>query len=464
MTQAALSIGSESASELDWMTAHEALSRLAKTRAGLDWEEGQCLLTAMRTGAHRHLGFGSFSEYVDVSFGYKPHSVEEKLRVAEALEGLPELSQSLKEGALSWSAVRELTRVAVPQTEHEWLDAARGLRMRDVERLVSCRKPGDRPTDQADPNRARHRLSFEVSAETFALFREAIGKLRRDTPGPLDEETALLLMARQVLRGPSDAGRASYQIALHVCEQCRRGFQEARGELVEVGSEIVEMACCDAQHIGRVDASSDPAGSHVGAQDSGPTDTPTKAARSSRRSRQCDVKAPKRKRAVQKIPPAVRREVRLRDRGCCVVPGCRNASFLDQHHLHPRSEGGDHDPDKIITLCGAHHRAHHLGKLVIVGTSVSSGLTFRHADGSTYGQPVSAQSASAFTKVFLALRSMGFRETEARRALERVRAEPGMDGAELKEIVRRALQLLGESRNQRSQAGAVRRSGEVASP
>ena len=113
MPHAAPSIGSNR-TELDWVSAHEALSRLAKTRARLDWEEGQCLLAALRTGAHRHLGFGSFAEYVDVSFGYKPHSVEEKLRVAKALEGLPELNQALKDGGLSWSAVRELTRVAVP--------------------------------------------------------------------------------------------------------------------------------------------------------------------------------------------------------------------------------------------------------------------------------------------------------------------------------------------------------------
>jgi hypothetical protein len=101
MAQAALSVGSESAPELDWVSAHEALSRLAKTRAALDWEEGQCLLAALRTGAHRHLGFGGFFEYVDVSFGYKPHSVEEKLRVAEALEGcrpseLPECAPYLR--------------------------------------------------------------------------------------------------------------------------------------------------------------------------------------------------------------------------------------------------------------------------------------------------------------------------------------------------------------------------------
>jgi Holliday junction resolvasome RuvABC DNA-binding subunit len=91
---------------------------------------------------------------------------------------------------------------------------------------------------------------------------------------------------------------------------------------------------------------------------------------------------------------------------------------------------------------------------------VSAGLTFQHADGAAYGQPVSAQSASAYTKAFSALRSMGFRETEARRALEQVRQVPGMEQAELKEVVRRALQTLGEFRTRSPRAGAVRRSSE----
>jgi len=47
------------------------------------------LLAALRSAAHAHLGYGSFSEYVERLFGYKPPSTQEKLRVAEALEELP---------------------------------------------------------------------------------------------------------------------------------------------------------------------------------------------------------------------------------------------------------------------------------------------------------------------------------------------------------------------------------------
>ena len=41
-------------------------------------------------------------------------------------------------------------------------------------------------------------------------------------------------MARQVLGGPSDEGRSSYQVYLNVCERCGSGQQLGQGELVDV--------------------------------------------------------------------------------------------------------------------------------------------------------------------------------------------------------------------------------------
>src|SRR5438477_8657194 len=97
----------------EWVRAHEALSRLARERAAADAEEGRWLLAALRSAAHVHLGYGSFGEYVERLFGYKPRSTQEKVRVAEALEELPAMSQALETGGLNWSSARELMRVSV---------------------------------------------------------------------------------------------------------------------------------------------------------------------------------------------------------------------------------------------------------------------------------------------------------------------------------------------------------------
>ena len=183
----------------DWQATHAALLELARRRAGLDFEEGGCLLAARRAQAHRRLGYGSFTEYIERLFGYAPRVTHDKLRVAAALEGLPALAGALREGSLSFSHARELTRVATRETEQIWLERVQGRTSREVEKLVAGRRPGSLPNAPAEPSLQRHVLRFEVSGETLASFREALARLRREAGEHLDDDATLLLLARQVL-------------------------------------------------------------------------------------------------------------------------------------------------------------------------------------------------------------------------------------------------------------------------
>ncbi len=376
-----------------WQRAHAELVRLSHERARLDSDEAHWLLEALRSGAHQKLGYASFGEYIERLFGYSPRWTAEKLRVAEALEALPHLSRALAEGVLPWSSVRELTRVATPETESEWLTCAKGRTARDVERLVSGHPVGTRPDDPGDPSARRHVLRFEVSGEVLAAFREALAELVRQTGGRLDDEAALFLMARRILGGPVDAGQSSYQMALTVCPHCATGTMPAGGELVAIDRAMVEMTACDAESF----ALSPHDDTHVGTKP----------------------------RAKRSIPPATRRLVHHRDGGRCRVPGCRHAVYVDIHHLDPKAEGGSHDPENLITLCSAHHRALHRGELIVRRRAPDT-RDFSHADGSSYGSPrVSPGAAVARATAFRALCSLGFREGEARRALERTTTHVG---------------------------------------
>jgi hypothetical protein len=387
--------GEACVNESEWECAHATLVRLSRERARLDSDEGRWLFRAYRSGAHLRLGYASFAEYIERLFGYSPRWTAEKLRVAEALEELPILSRALANGEISWSSARELTRVAVVETEPEWIEIARGRTAREVEKLVSGHRPGARPNDPPDPRAVRHVFRFEVSADTFATFREALAKLRRNAADPLDDDEALLLMARHILGGPTDAGRSSYQVTLDVCGRCRRGHMQACGDVVEIEPQVVETAQCDA-HMTAVATSESL--THVGTA-----------------------------RATQTIPPSVRRFVHHRDHGRCRVPGCRNATFVDIHHIDRKADGGSHDPENLVTLCSAHHRAIHRGTLRVDGRA-STGLAFRHPDGSPYGSTTASPRLSdAFAIAFRALCSLGFREAESRRALERVRTHVGQE-------------------------------------
>jgi hypothetical protein len=60
--------------------------------------------------------------------------------------------------------------------------------------------------------------------------------------------------------------------------------------------------------------------------------------------------------------------VKKRDKGRCVVPGCKEASD-HLHHIQYRSKGGKWRTENIASLCAGHHSLVHLGKIDISGNA-----------------------------------------------------------------------------------------------
>ena len=65
-------------------------------------------------------------------------------------------------------------------------------------------------------------------------------------------------------------------------------------------------------------------------------------------------------RRTRSIPPAVRRALASRDRGCR-FPGCPSTHRLHGHHVRHWAEGGETSLDNLILLCPTHHRLVHEG-------------------------------------------------------------------------------------------------------
>jgi hypothetical protein len=64
-------------------------------------------------------------------------------------------------------------------------------------------------------------------------------------------------------------------------------------------------------------------------------------------------------RASRTVPPALRRAVTKRDRGCC-FPGCgRPSEWCDVHHFKAWVDGGEHSLANCGELCRRHHRMVH---------------------------------------------------------------------------------------------------------
>jgi hypothetical protein len=255
----------------------------------------------------------------------------ERLRVARILPTLPIIEAAFIGGLLSWSKVRELTRVATAETEQGLVDIAMFTTAQQVSRLtrtigrvtrqkgvaqlsnrnfawtmndvdgsitISVRLPADR--------------AMEVIAATNAAVKIEAGVARAEACA--DAFVALV-------RGGGDASRP--EIFVHL---------DAHGARFDDGpaipEEIAECLACD-----------------------GPVTTVAETAQG--------PIVLDRRRAPTK---GQRRWLALRHRSC-QFPGCHHAGSFDAHHVIEHGKGGRTKIPNLIRLCWFHHRVVHLHHL-----------------------------------------------------------------------------------------------------
>jgi hypothetical protein len=134
-----------------------------------------------------------------------------------------------------------------------------------------------------------------------------------------------------------------------------------------------------------------------------------------------------------------------RDERRCRVAGCRNATFLDLHHIRSRSEGGGHSADNLVTLCSAHHRALHRGELRSSGDAsdfrVLPGV-LGVSDDSRTPPPTASSSFNVSEKVASGLCQLGFRAADVQAVMAELQQQSELASAEPQQWLREALRRL----------------------
>jgi len=323
----------------------------------------------------------SCAHWLNWQCGIDLGAAREKVRVAHAIEKLPRISEAMAQGQLSYSKVRALTRVACPQTENYLLHIALHGTAAHVEKLVR----GFRRAEEAEAlsrearQQATRKLTYfygddgslilkgRLPAEIGAQLIKALDAAVEGNGVDPDEERpswgarradALGQIAESFLKHgmQSLAPAERQQIIVHVDEQTLREGSAGRCEFEDGPAMAVETArrlACDASTV------------HILEDDQG---EPLNVGRKTR-----------------VLPPALRRALKSRDKGCR-FPGCPNTLYVDAHHIHHWAHGGETKLSNLVQLCRFHHRQVHEGRVVILRLD-DGALRFVRPDGRAFESP-----------------------------------------------------------------------------
>lgn len=315
-------------------------------------------------------GLCSCAHWLNFKCGIGMNAAREKVRVARALKDLPKISKAFERGELSYSKVRAMTRIADPNNEDYLLKIAHHGTAYHIEQLVSkyrrCKRLRD--AEIANQQHAERSLRYyfdadgclvfngRLPAEQGALLVKAIERgmdrsfedeaadVTAETREPIEvrRADALADLAETNLNADEASGSTAdrYQVVVHVSAETL--YDEAGGEATalpgvdrayledgpHVSAETSRRIACDCSTVRVVE-------NDVG--------EPLSIGRKSRT-----------------IPPAIRRALRLRDRGCR-FPGCTHTRFVDGHHIKHWADGGETSLDNLVLLCRRHHRLVHDG-------------------------------------------------------------------------------------------------------
>ena len=285
-------------------------------------------------------GLKSCAHWLNWKCGIGLGAAREKVRVAHALGDLPQISDEFRQGGISFSKVRAMTRVATPDNEDYLLMIARHGTAAHVERLVSQYRKVKR-IEALEAENQRHDMremdwyvdddgSYVIKAR---LTPEQGERVLKAVESAMDEE----FNERQAAPAEESAAALDYPVSEPVAQ--RRADALVRvaegflgGETGTNGGERstihVHTDLDTLRRDGEGAESHLDSGAHISAETSRRLSCDCGAVHWQESESEDYLNIGRRSRS---IPPAIRRALKRRDHGCR-FPGCTAHKYVDAHH------------------------------------------------------------------------------------------------------------------------------------
>ena len=400
------------------LVCEELENELLNLAAQLNAANHRFLTLLARFDAHEGWhgdGIKTFAHYLNWKIGMGHVMAREKIRVARALAGLPLIDAAFARGAISYSMVRAMTRVATSANETFLMQIAETATAAHMEMLVRkyqrCRQL-EMPVDEFDAWRHEKGLSWtqdetgmyvinvRLPAEEGALVIKALELIvdtqrrekreaeRREAEAVCSEADAKNVSAETfcgesttapATPTPTPAITTKQWLMPQPQEDYICASASALTQLAERYLQAPEPTGPQHQSLGEryqiflhVNANAASLDHKVGDADNCSLDNQHFLSRAVARRLACDASITtvlendagdvlNIGRRSRLVPRAMAHALRIRDRHC-VFPGCCQNRHTDAHHIQHWAEGGETSLDNLVTLCRFHHTELHKGK------------------------------------------------------------------------------------------------------
>ena len=299
-------------------------------------------------------GCVSVQHWLSWKCGLASVAASERLRVGKALQQLPVVKQAFWDGYLSYSKVRELTRVATPDTDQRWCDVARHVTAGQLAKLVTA---GRRVTRHDDTRQIAERglrsatnhhggvtISVDLPSDIAATVMAAIGGAAAVERGVSVAQSRADAFVELVL----GQAQVSVEVVAHVTDDGHALLDSGN----PISTELVECLACTATVT------------TVAETPHGPIE-----------------------RDRRRAPTRRQRRYLHRRHPTCQFPGCHHTGTFDIHHVVERSKGGPTALRNLTKLCRLHHRIVHLHHLRLT-LHPDRTLTVTTMDGRPIDRPI----------------------------------------------------------------------------
>jgi hypothetical protein len=357
-------LGSEDLSEVDTETLGQDIVMVGIAIDQLEAERVRRLAAFDTRAGYAEEGSLSTESWLVARSHLAPGAAKQRVEISHRMEGLPKVAAAFAAGEVGYGQVRvlcdatkDLDAEFVGEAQETLLDESRRCEPRKLERrLAHWRHRGDAAKEVERARKQRARQEIRVAPKAGGMV---------GMQGDLDAEGgATLLTALDALSAPDPSGVAARTVAQRradaLVELARRPLDT--GDLPERGGERPHLAVTVSLETLEGRAGAPGADRGWGGVITGEAarrlacDCKINRVITDGASQPLDVG-----RATRVPPPALRRALVVRDRGC-VFPDCdRPPAWCDVHHFVPWINGGPTNPDNCGLLCSAHHHLVHEG-------------------------------------------------------------------------------------------------------